>query len=167
MASPAYITITDEQGKQVRAKVNIRGREGTAEALAFDYYVSIPADANTGQLTSVRKHGVAQITKTYDRASPILFDVCCRGATLQKVCIDWYRINDRGEEENYFSHVLSGVKVVKFHQHMAHVKQAENDEVDHQETVSFRFRKIELIHPEGNIKAVDEWVESRGRKMRD
>lgn len=104
MASPAYLTIKDDQGNQVKANVQIKGRVGTAEVLAFDYHVDIPSDKNTGALTAVRKHGDAIITKTYDASSPVLFDACCRGKTLQSLVIDWYRINDKGEEEVYFTH---------------------------------------------------------------
>lgn len=161
MASPAYLTITDEQGNQVKADVKIKGREGTAEVHAFDYHVAIPADANTGALTAVRKHGNAIITKTYDSASPILFDACCRGKTMQSMKIDWYRINDKGEEELYFTHTLNQVKVVKVQQFMQNVKDPNFDNLGHQEALHVRFRQIELNHPDGNIKAMDDWTESR------
>lgn len=163
MASPAYLTIVDGQGQQVNANVKIKGREGTAEVQAFDYHVSIPADPNTGALTAVRKHGTAMVTKTYDAASPVLFDACCRGKNLQSMKVNWYRINDKGEEEIYFTHTLTDVKVVKVRQFMLNVKDPVNDGYDHQEEVFVRFKKIELSHPDGSIKAADEWIESRSR----
>lgn len=161
MASPAYLTITDEQGNQVKANVKIKGREGTAEVLAFNYQVSIPADKNSGALTAVRKHDAAVITKTLDAASPILFDACCRGKTFQSMRLDWYKINDKGAEELYFSHTLSKVKVVGVKQYMMHVKDPAYEMQDHQEEVQVRFQKIEVNHPAGNIKATDDWTESR------
>lgn len=161
MASPAYLTITDEQGNQVKADVKIKGREGTAEVHAFDYHVSIPSDPNTGALTAVRKHGNAIITKTYDSASPVLFDACCRGKTLKNMQLDWYRINDKGEEELYFTHSLSDVKVVKVKQFMMNVKDPNYDALGHQEEMHVRFKEIELNHPDGNIKASDDWTEAR------
>ena len=161
MASPAYLTITDDQGTQVKADVKIKGREGTAEVTAFDYDVHIPSDPNTGALTAVRKHNDAVITKTYDSASPVLFDACCRGKTLKSMKIDWYRINDKGDEEIYFTHTLTDVKVVKVRQHMLNVKKAENDRLGHLEDVFVRFAQIKLNHPDGNIQASDSWNESR------
>lgn len=161
MASPAYLTITDDQGQQVKASVAIKGREGTAEVLAFRYDVEIPSDKNTGALTAVRKHNAAVITKNFDCASPILFDAVCRGKTMQKMQLDWYRINDRGEEEIYFSHILSGVKVVKLDQYMKNVKDQANDGYGHQEDAYVRFKKIVLKYPDGNIEASDAWTESR------
>ncbi len=161
MASPAYLTITDDQGSQIKANVKIQGRVGTAEVLAFDYDVSIPSDKNTGALTAVRKHNAALITKTIDAASPDLFDACCRGKTLQSMKIDWYRINDKGEEENYYTHTLTGVKITKVRHFMLNVKDPEFDQYGHQEEVQVRFQKIEMNHPDGNLKATDSWTESR------
>ncbi|MCK4608442.1 MAG: type VI secretion system tube protein Hcp [Gammaproteobacteria bacterium] len=161
MASPVYVTIKDEQGQQVKANVQIKGREGTAEGHAFDYTVSIPSDKNTGQLTAVRQHHNVILIKALDSASPVLFDACCRGKTLQSVRFDWYHINDRGEEEVYFTHTLSSVKVVAVKQFMLHVKDPHNDGYNHQEEVSMRFQKIDLNYPDGNIKASDDWLESR------
>ncbi len=161
MASPAYLTITDEQGNNVRADVKIKGREGTAEVHAFDYHVAIPSDPNSGALTAVRKHGNAIITKTFDSASPILFDACCRGKTMQNMRLDWYRINDKGEEELYYTHTLSEVKVVKVKQFMLNVKDPNYDQLGHQEELHVRFREIEMNHPDGNIKASDDWTEAR------
>ena len=161
MASPIYTTFKDEQGLQIKANVVIKGREGQAEGHAFNYAVSIPSDKNTGQLTAVRKHGSIVVTKMIDSSSPVLFDACCRGKTLKSVAIDWYRINDRGEEEKYFTHLLTNVKIVNFRQFVLHVKDAQNDGYGHQEEVALRFQKIELNYPDGNIKASDEWTESR------
>lgn len=161
MASPGYLTITDEQGNQVKADVKIKGREGTAEVQAFDYNVSIPSDPNTGALTAVRKHGNAIVTKTYDAASPVLFDACCRGKTMQSMRIDWYRINDKGEEELYFTHTLNNVKVVKVKQYVQNVKEPQYDNMGHQEELHVRFQDIELAHPDGNITASDSWTEAR------
>ena len=161
MASPIYATFKDEQGQKVRASVTIKGREGQAEGHAFDYMVRIPSDKNTGQLTAVRKHENVVLTKAMDSASPVLFDACCRGKTLQSVILDWYRINDKGEEEKYFTHKLTNVKIVHFRQFILHVKDPQNDGYGHQEEVALRFKKIELNYPDGNIKATDDWTESK------
>lgn len=161
MASPAYLSIIDEQGSPVKSDVAIKGREGTAEVLAFDYDVSIPSDRNTGALTAVRKHNTATMTKTYDSASPILFDACCRGKTFQRMVLSWYKIADNGSEVEYFRHTLSNVKVVKVRQFMQNVKDPKNDTLGHQEQVCVRFQKIEMSYPDGNIHASDDWTESR------
>jgi type VI secretion system secreted protein Hcp len=161
MASPGYLTMTDEQGSQIKADVQIKGREGTAEVHAFDYHVSIPSDPHTGALTAVRKHGNAVINKTYDSSSPMLFDACCRGKTLQNMKIDWYKINDKGEEQLYFTHTLEGVKVVKVKQFVLNIKDPATEALGHQEEIHVRFKQIDMNYPDGNIKATDSWTDSR------
>ena len=161
MASPAYLSITDEQGAKVTADVAINGREGTAEIIAFDYDVSIPSDKNTGALTAVRKHNTATMTKTYDSASPVLFDACCRGKTFKQMVLHWYKISNSGSEVEYFRHTLTNVKVVKVRHFVQNVKDPHFDALGHQEQVSVRFQKIEMSHPDGNIHASDDWTESR------
>ncbi len=161
MANPAYLTITDEQNRKVKADVQIKGREGTAEVIQFNYDVSIPSDSNTGALTAVRKHNDAVFTKTLDASSPVLFEACCRGKSFKSMQLDWYRINDAGKEEIYFTHLFTGVKVVKVKEYMKNVKDSANDGYGHQEDVHVRFKKIELVYPNGNIKSSDDWTESR------
>lgn len=161
MASPAYMTIYDDKGQVIPAHVKIAGREGTAEVHAFDYYVAIPSDPNSGVLTAIRKHGDVVVVKQYDQSSPVLFNACCRGLTLKKITIDWYRINDQGEEEKYFSHTLSDVKVVRVQHLLPQVKDDKNDLLGHQEAISLRFRRIDVNYPQGNIQATDDWLASR------
>ena len=161
MASPAYMTIQDDKGNVIKANVEIAGRAGTAEVHAFDYAVSIPSDPNSGLLTAVRKHGDVLVTKNFDQASPLLFQACAEGSTLKSVDLDWYRINASGEEEKYFKHSLIDVKVVKVQHKMLQVKNPANDQLGHIEEVSFRFRRIELNYPDGNITAMDDWLAPR------
>lgn len=161
MASPAYMLLKDGRGQKITANVQISGREGTAEVHALDYSVMIPSDPNSGLLTAVRKHGDIIITKNFDQASPLLFQACARGLSLQSVELDWYRINSGGEEENYFKHTLSDVKVVKFQHLLNQVKNPAYDQLGHQEVISLRFRKIELNYTHGNITAVDDWLAAR------
>jgi type VI secretion system secreted protein Hcp len=161
MASPAYMTIQDDKGNIIKANVQISGREGTAEVHAFDYAVSIPSDPNSGLLTAVRKHNDVIVTKNYDQASPLLFQACANGTSLKTVELDWYRINAAGEEEKYFTHKLVDVKVVKVQHKMLQVKNPANDQLGHLEDVCFRFRRIELCYPDGNITAKDDWLAER------
>jgi type VI secretion system secreted protein Hcp len=161
MASPAYMTIQDDKGNIIKANVMISGREGSAEVHAFDYAVSIPADPNSGLLTAVRKHDDVVVTKNFDQSSPLLFQACAKGSTLKSVLIDWYRINKDGEEEKYFSHHLIDVKVVKVQHAMLQVKDPSNEQLGHLENVSFRFRRIELTYPDGNIATQDDWLAAR------
>jgi len=92
MANPAYVWIIDEQGNEVKSDCKVSGREGSVEALAFEYGVAMPTDKFTGATTGTRQHQVATITKAFCPASPVLFNAACHGKTLKKVTIEWYRL---------------------------------------------------------------------------
>ena len=161
MPSAAYLFITDHQGKSIKSAVKIQGREDSAEVHTFDYHVSVPSDRNSGILMGVREHSEVVLGKQFDAASPVLFNICCRGVTLQKLRLEWFKINPTGKEENYFTHIFSNVNIVKYRQHMQHVKDAAFKHHGHQEEVSLRFQKIEMLYPNGNISAADDWLENR------
>ena len=166
MASPAYLTIVDSQGEKIQGGVEIQDRVGTAEIHAFNYDVSIPCDSSTGVLTGVRKHSDTVMVKQIDQASPLLFQACCDGSTMKEMTIDWYRIDDQGVEELYFSHQMFDVKVVCVKHFMLHIKNPNHDTLSHQEQVHIRFGKIKVLYHQGNLQATDEWNASRGRKTK-
>lgn len=161
MPSSAYLFMTDHQGHDIKSAVKIKGREGSAEIHSFSYGVDVPSDANSGVLMGVREHQQVVLGKNFDAASPILFNICCKGITLQKLRLEWFRINPQGKEQNYFSHHFSQVNIVSYRQHMPHVKNQANKHYGHQEEIALRFQKIELVYPDGNISASDDWLENR------
>lgn len=161
MPSAAYLTINDHQGKLIESSVKIKGREGCAEIHTFAYGVDVPSDANSGVLMGVREHQEVVLGKQFDAASPILYNICCKGITLQSMQLKWYHINPQGKEENYFSHLFSNVNIVRYRQFMRHIKDQNNKHYGHQEEIALRFQKIELLYPDGNISATDDWLAER------
>lgn len=159
MASPAYVWIVDDQGNEVKGDCCVKGREGSIEIFAFKYGVSIPVDKFNGSTNGTRQHDTVILTKPYDPTSPILFKAACDGKTLKEVCIKWYRINENGKEEEYFSHQLEQVKVVAYRQQLLHTKSEDNNAHVHEDVVELRFGKITLKHYDGNIEHTDTWLE--------
>lgn len=158
MSGPIYMQMFDDGGELIKAGVKIKGREGFAEVYAMDYHVSVPSDPNSGLLTSVRKHANVEVIKRIDQSSPILFQACCRGQRLKSVCLNWYHISEQGVEENYFSHMLTDVKVVKVGSHLPCIKDQSNHMLGHQERIHFQFRSMKLHYADGNIEATDDWL---------
>lgn len=159
MASPAYMTLYDEQGKIMAGNVKIAGRENSVEILAFQHGVYIPTDRDTGTLTSTRKHDALTITKAFCPLSPELVKACCDGKTLQKFIIDWYKIDSSGKEQKYYSHSCENVKVVSVKPHMLHIKDVHHDHHVHEEEIAFRYETIHWIYHDGNRQASDTWNE--------
>ncbi len=158
MASPAYLWLTDEHANPIQATTNVKGREGSIEVYAFEYGVELPVDRFNGITNGTRQHLMATIRKSFDPTSPMLFQAACDGRTLKDATLRWYRINEDGKEEEYFTHHLEDVKVVSYRQQLHHVKEESHSIKTHEDVVSLRFAKITLKHHDGNIEASDTWL---------
>lgn len=159
MASPAYMTLYDDQNHLMQGPVQIGDRLHSVEILAFSHNIYIPTDRDTGSLTSTRKHAAIQIIKAFCQLSPELYKACCDGKTLQQVIIDWYQIDSNGKEHKYFTHTLDNVKIVAVAPKMRHIKEQRHDHHIHEEEVSLRYETIHWLYHEGNRRASDTWNE--------
>lgn len=158
MASPAYVWLVDEQGQEVKGDCQVEGREGSIEIFKFDYGVEMPVDKFNGSTNGTRQHDTVMITKAFDSSSPLLFQAACDGRTLKHFIAKWYRINESGKEEEYFSHQLNDVKVVSYYQSLAHTKESIHNHRVHEDIIQFRFSHITMKYLDGNIEASDTWL---------
>ncbi|GGX52748.1 type VI secretion system tube protein TssD [Saccharospirillum salsuginis] len=161
MAIPAYMWLKDEQGNDIHGSVNVAGREGSIEVLEFDHAVYIPTDNDTGELTGTRKHAGISIVKAFDSSSPYLFKACCNGQRFNSAVIRWYKIDESGQEVEYYQHELEGVKINTYSPQMGNVKRAELEKIPHIENVVIRYEKITHTYLDGNISYADSWTEGR------
>jgi len=158
MAIPGYMWITDDQGNQVKGNVKVQGREHSMEVLSCQHEVRIPTDVDTGRLTGTRKHEPFVIVKEFDAGTPILNKACASGKTMNQVKLSWYRINEKGAEEEYFRHTLTNAKVVSVKPIVDDVKAPDKEKYGHLEQVAFRYDKIQWEYLDGNISSYDEWT---------
>ncbi|MRT02994.1 type VI secretion system tube protein Hcp [Ewingella americana] len=108
MAVPIHLWLTDDGGAIIRGSSDVRAREGSIELRGLIHNLSIPTDSNTGKLTGTRQHAPFQFDKEVDSSSPYLYKAVATGQTLKSAEIKWYRINDAGQEEEYFNIFLLG-----------------------------------------------------------
>jgi type VI secretion system secreted protein Hcp len=161
MPIPAYMWMKDETGADVKGSVEVGGREGSIEVIAFDHEVRIPTDPDTGALTGTRKHEAVKLVKAYDASSPYLYKAVCEGQTFKEVELKWYRIDDAGSEVEYFNHKLEGVKISSVKPIMYNVKDPSKERYVHLEEISMRYTKITWTYLDGNIQHSDAWKENR------
>ena len=112
MAIPAYLWIKDDGGADIKGAVDVQNREGSIEVNGFSHNLSLPTDGLTGKITGTRKHSSIIIQKDFDSSSPYLYKAVATGQTLKSAEFRWYKINDAGQEEEYFNMFLEGVKIV-------------------------------------------------------
>lgn len=154
MAIPAYMWLKDDGGADIKGSVDVMDREGSIEIVGFGHSLSIPSDDNTGKLTGTRIHGAMILEKAFDSSSPYLYKAVATGQRLHSAEIRWYKINDAGQEAEYFNMLLEGVKVVSVAPSMVN-----EDKTNHVEHVSLRYEKITWKYCDGNVQFTDAWNE--------
>jgi type VI secretion system secreted protein Hcp len=108
MAIPAYLWIKDDGGADIKGSVDVRYRENSIEILGFSHGLHLPTDNNTGKITGTRVHSTLTFEKEFDSSSPYLYKAVAKGQTLKSAEFKWYKINDAGQEVEYFNMLLSG-----------------------------------------------------------
>lgn len=161
MAIPAYLFIKDDGGADIKGSVTVQGREGSIEVVEFDHHIYIPTDGNTGKLTGTRVHAPLTFVKEVDSSSPYLYKAVSTGQSLKSAEIKWYRIDDAGQEVEYFNTLMDTVKVVSVKPIMHNIKDPSKERYNHLEEVQVRYEKITWAYKDGNIIHADSWNEGR------
>jgi type VI secretion system secreted protein Hcp len=159
MAIPVYLWLKDDGGADIKGSVDVQDREGSIEVVAQQHNLYIPTDNNTGKLTGTRIHTPFLFTKEIDSSSPYLYKAVTTGQTLKSAEFKWYKINDAGQEVEYFNTKLENVKVVKVNPVMHDVKDPSFEKHNHLEQIELRYEKITWTYKDGNIIHSDSWNE--------
>ncbi|MDI2111740.1 Hcp family type VI secretion system effector [Commensalibacter nepenthis] len=159
MAIPLYLWLKDDGGADIKGSVNVQKREGSIEVVAFDHNVYIPTDNNTGKLTGTRTHKPVIFRKEVDSSTPYLYKAVTTGQTLKSAEFKWYRINDAGQEVEYFNTKLETVKLVRVSPLMYDIKDPSKEKHNHLEEIELRYKKITWTFKDGNIIHSDDWDE--------
>lgn len=142
MAIPVYLWLKDDGGADIKGSVDVKDREGSIEVVAQEHTLYIPTDNNTGKLTGTRIHTPFLFTKEIDSSSPYLYKAVTTGQTLKSAEFKWYKINDAGQEVEYFNTKLENVKLVKVAPKMHDIKDASFEKHNHLEQIELRYEKI-------------------------
>jgi type VI secretion system secreted protein Hcp len=154
MAIPAYMFLKDDGGADIKGSVDVQGRDGSIEIHTFGHSLSIPTDDRTGKLTGTLVHGAMMVEKDFDSSSPYLYKAVATGRKLKSAEIKWYKINDAGQEVEYFNMYLEGVTVVSVNPSMIR-----HEKINHVEHVALRYERITWKYVDGNVQYTDSWNE--------
>lgn len=159
MAIPAYLWLKDDGGAAIRGSVDVAGREGSIEIQGLNHGVSLPTDDVTGRSTATREHAPYLFSKEIDASSPYLYKAVTTGQKLKSAEIKFYRINDAGQEVEYFNAMMEGVLVVTVSPMMYDIKSQYGERRNHLEMVELIYEKITWRYVDGNIVHSDSWNE--------
>jgi type VI secretion system secreted protein Hcp len=157
MPLPAHLTLEGANQGQIEGSCVQEGREGTIMVQALNHEVSIPRDAQTGLATGKRVHHPLTILKALDRSTPLLYQALTSGEHMNFVEIKWYRIDDKGTEEHYFTTRLEDAIIVSIKPIINNCLEPASADLPHLEEISFTYRKaIWRWEPDG-IESEDDW----------
>jgi type VI secretion system secreted protein Hcp len=159
MTIPAYLWLKDDGGANIRGSVDVVGREGSIEIHGLNHGVSIPTDDATGKATAIREHAPYIFSKEIDSSSLYLYKAVTTGQMLQSAEVKFYRINDAGQEVEYFNVTMEGVHVVTVGPMMHDVKSSYGEKRNHLEMIELMYEKITWRYVDGNIIHSDSWNE--------
>ncbi|MFG6654565.1 Hcp family type VI secretion system effector [Scandinavium sp. M-37] len=159
MAIPAYLWLKDDGGASIKGSVDVHGREGSIEIIGLNHGVNQPTDKHTGKATSLRTHSPFSFDKEVDSSSPYLYKAVTTGQKFKSAEVKFYRINDAGQEAEYFSTMMEGVKLVSVCPMMLDVKNSRYEKHNHIELIELVYEKITWTYKDGNIIHSDSWNE--------
>lgn len=138
---------------------SISGREGSSEVLELDHSVHIPLDRQRGTAAGKRIHAPALITIESDTAAPLLYQACCEGKMIAELSVVWFRINETGNEEKYFTHTFKNVRLSKVESVLPNTKDPAQERLTHYTKLHVNYEEIEWKHEEG-YEYSDSWKEN-------
>ncbi|MBI3871719.1 MAG: Hcp family type VI secretion system effector [candidate division Zixibacteria bacterium] len=157
MPMPFYQTLEGYDQGKIEGSCDQSGREGTILCQALVHDVSIPRDPQTGQPSGQRVHSALTITKVFDKASPKLYQALTRGERMKTVEMKWYRIDNTGTEQHYFTIKLEDAIIVSMHPSIPNCLDPRFASYGHMEDVGFTYRKIIWTWEPDGIESEDDW----------
>lgn len=137
----------------------IRGREDSSEVVELNHRLYMPLDQHRGTVSGKRVHEPVTLTKEIDTASPLLYQACAEGKTLDELSVEFYRINPQGMEELYYTITMKGVKVASVQAVLPNTKSPDKERLTHLEEVQLMYERIEWKHEEG-YEYMDAWADN-------
>ncbi len=156
MAMTSYLKVTGKEQGDIQGDCAQQGRENLILVYGFDHAVEIPRDTHTGLPTGQRIHQPLEIIKHKDKSSPKLFQACCTGEQVSTEH-KFYRINEKGQEEHYFTVKLENAIIVQMREYNPLTFLPENKPYKDMESVLFTYEKIVWTYEPDGIEAEDSW----------
>jgi type VI secretion system secreted protein Hcp len=156
MPTPMYMTVPGVPGS-----VAIAGRIDQIEIIELEHLVHLPVDIHTGRSSGVRQHGIMSVHASIDKATPLLYKAVTEGNQFALITLHFYRINDLGVEENYYTVELARVRVTSIELIVPNVKDTGNEHLPHMVKYGFVYGALTETFVDGAIGHTDDWLAAR------
>lgn len=156
MPLTGYMSIKGKTQGDIKGECKQKDKEDLIVCYAMDHVVEIPRDTHTGLPTGQRIHDPLRVTTAIGKHTPQVFQACCSGEHVD-VVIDMYRIDEKGQEEKYYTIKLTDAIVVETREWYPETFLAENKPFLHMQDVSFTYAGIAWTYNTDGIEAEDKW----------
>lgn len=166
MPTPAYMSIKGASQGDITSgaftadSVGNSWQEGHEDEFmvqALKHNVTIPRDPQSGQPSGQRVHGPLQVTKIFDKSSPLLANALTSGELLTECEIKFYRTSTEGKQEHYFTIKLIDAILVDMQAEMPNCQDPAMASFGHLEHLQFTYRAIEWTHEVAGTSGADDW----------
>lgn len=161
MALNAYLKIVALRQGTILGSVTQKGREGTIQVNAVMHEIVSPRDPASGRPTGKRAHKPFVITKTVDRASPLLYLILTSNENIQSAEILFFTPDKMGIERQHFTVRLSNANISAINFRMPNTRNKFTAQLPEREDISFTYQKISWTWNDGGISAEDDWETPR------
>ncbi|MCP5069579.1 MAG: type VI secretion system tube protein Hcp [bacterium] len=138
---------------------NVQNQDKAIEVLTFDHEVVKEVDPlDCSKVKSDRRHGVANVTKYFDKATPLLHMKLCEGGSIKKIEIKWFRQPEGGgsDPEHYFTHTFLDCIVTSLKPHMDNALDPTKKEFGHMELMSWGYKQLTWKSVTGGTEFADK-----------
>lgn len=162
MPTPAFMTIHGSRQGLISAGAFTEpsvgnsyqsGRQDKIMVQAFSHGILLPKGAGAGR----RMHKPLVITKTIDKASPLIQVALCSGERLSKCCLEFYRTSAHGSQEHFYTIELEDAQIVSTEVFMPDCQDPATSHLTQREKVHFSYRRIYWRHEISRTMGSDEW----------
>jgi type VI secretion system secreted protein Hcp len=165
MALNAYLQLKGAKQGAIKGSVVQKGRENKILVIAVDHGISSPIGTGSGAATGKRVHQPLMITKELDKSSPPLYNAFISNENITEWELQFWTGALKpgagaGKETQHYTIKLTNARISSIHFVMPNNKVAELSKLSEYEEVAFTYEKIEWIWTDGNISAIDTWMDA-------
>lgn len=155
------ITVSGAKQGSFKGDVNSRLGAGGIGVLRYEYSVTSPRNATTGQATGKTQHSLVTITKAWSPSSVQFYQALVSNEVLRTVVIEFFKPDAQGRLTAFQTIRLTNASVAKIFQYVGIAPSVGVAPQDAElEDISFSFQKIDIENTEaGKISATDDWTQ--------
>lgn len=161
MPTPCYLKLDGENQGNIEGSVKIKGHDNTVLVQGVEWKVDIPRNPQTGLPSGKRVHHPLTVTKEVDKSSPKLYQALTSGEHMKTVTLNFFRTNDKGNEEKYYTVELNNAIIVSLRPWVPNCLEDKNRPIGHMEDVSFTYEKVIVTWQPDGIETEDSWLEPK------